>query len=239
VSLLVVRGLVVRMGALEILRGVDLELAAGEIVTVLGSNGVGKTTLMRAVSGVYRPAAGSIRFLGEEIAGLPSHAIVARGLAQAPEGRQIFGSMTVAENLRLGAAVTRGAERAGTLERVLALFPVLRERWQQRAGSLSGGEQQMLCIGRALMAQPKLLLMDEPSLGLAPKLVRQVFDLIRAIRAAGTPVLLVEQNAKAALAVADRAYVMEGGRIVLAGEASALAEDPRVRAAYLGGHVAA
>lgn len=238
-SLLVVRGLVVRMGALEILRGVDLELAAGEIVTVLGSNGVGKTTLMRAVSGVYRPAAGSIRFLGEEIAGLPSHAIVARGLAQAPEGRQIFGSMTVAENLRLGAAVTRGAERAGTLERVLALFPVLRERWQQRAGSLSGGEQQMLCIGRALMAQPKLLLMDEPSLGLAPKLVRQVFDLIRAIRAAGTPVLLVEQNAKAALAVADRAYVMEGGRIVLAGEASALAEDPRVRAAYLGGHVAA
>lgn len=238
-SLLAVRGLVVRMGALEILRGVDLDLAPGEIVTVLGSNGVGKTTLMRAISGVYRPAKGSIRFAGEEIAGLPSHAIVARGLAQAPEGRQIFGAMTVAENLRLGAAVTRAADRAATLDRVLALFPVLRERYHQRAGSLSGGEQQMLCIGRALMAQPKLLLMDEPSLGLAPKLVRQVFDLIRTIRAAGTPVLLVEQNAKAALAVADRAYVMDGGRIVLAGEAAALAEDPRVRAAYLGGHVGA
>nr|WP_114377684.1 ABC transporter ATP-binding protein [Elioraea thermophila] len=227
------------MGAFEILRGVDLDLAPGEIVTVLGSNGVGKTTLMRAISGVYRPAKGSIRFAGEEIAGLPSHAIVARGLAQAPEGRQIFGAMTVAENLRLGAAVTRAADRAATLDRVLALFPVLRERYHQRAGSLSGGEQQMLCIGRALMAQPKLLLMDEPSLGLAPKLVRQVFDLIRTIRAAGTPVLLVEQNAKAALAVADRAYVMDGGRIVLAGEAAALAEDPRVRAAYLGGHVGA
>lgn len=238
-SLLAVRGLLVRMGALEILRGVDLDLGPGEIVTVLGSNGVGKTTLMRAISGVYRPAGGSIRFAGEEIAGLPSHAIVARGLAQAPEGRQIFGAMTVAENLRLGAAVTRAADRAATLDRVLALFPVLRERYHQRAGSLSGGEQQMLCIGRALMSQPRLLLMDEPSLGLAPKLVRQVFDLIRTIRAAGTPVLLVEQNAKAALAVADRAYVMDGGRIVLAGEAAALAEDPRVRAAYLGGHVGA
>ncbi len=236
-SLLAVRGLVVRMGALEILRGVDLDLAAGEIVTVLGSNGVGKTTLMRAISGVYRPARGSIQFAGEEIAGLASHAIVARGIAQAPEGRQIFGAMTVAENLRLGAAVTRGADRAASLDRVLSLFPVLRERYHQRAGSLSGGEQQMLCIGRALMAQPKLLLMDEPSLGLAPKLVRQVFGLIAAIRAAGTPVLLVEQNAKAALAIADRAYVMDGGRIVLAGEAAALARDPRVRAAYLGGHV--
>lgn len=238
-SLLAVRGLVVRMGALEILRGVDLDLGPGEIVTVLGSNGVGKTTLMRAISGVYRPAGGSIRFGGEEIAGLPSHAIVARGLAQAPEGRQIFGAMTVAENLRLGAAVTRAADRAATLDRVLALFPVLRERYHQRAGSLSGGEQQMLCIGRALMAQPRLLLMDEPSLGLAPKLVRQVFDLIRTIRAGGTPVLLVEQNAKAALGVADRAYVMDGGRIVLSGEAAALAQDPRVRAAYLGGHVGA
>ncbi|MDW8443668.1 MAG: ATP-binding cassette domain-containing protein [Acetobacteraceae bacterium] len=154
-SLLEVRGLVVRMGALEILRGVDLDLGPGEIVTVLGSNGVGKTTLMRAISGVYRPASGSIRFGGEEIAGLPSHAIVARGLAQAPEGRQIFGAMTVAENLRLGAAVTRSTARGETLERVLTLFPVLRERYRQRAGSLSGGEQQMLCIGRALMAQPQ------------------------------------------------------------------------------------
>ncbi|MDW8442903.1 MAG: ABC transporter ATP-binding protein [Acetobacteraceae bacterium] len=217
----------------------DLDLGPGEIVTVLGSNGVGKTTLMRAISGVYRPAGDRSGSAARRSRGFLRTPSSPRGLAQAPEGRQIFGAMTVAENLRLGAAVTRAADRAATLDRVLALFPVLRERYHQRAGSLSGGEQQMLCIGRALMAQPRLLLMDEPSLGLAPKLVRQVFDLIRTIRAGGTPVLLVEQNAKAALGVADRAYVMDGGRIVLSGEAAALAQDPRVRAAYLGGHVGA
>ena len=164
--------------------------------------------------------------------------IVARGLAQAPEGRQIFPAMTVAENLRLGAVARRGGV-ASDLERIFALFPVLQDRIAQRAGSLSGGEQQMLCIGRALMARPKLLLLDEPSLGLAPMLVRRIFELVARIREDGTPILLVEQNARAALRVADLAHVMEGGRIVLSGPAAELAEDERVRAAYLGGHVAA
>jgi branched-chain amino acid transport system ATP-binding protein len=237
-SVLEVRGLEVTMGALKILRGVDLDVPAQGIVTVLGANGVGKTTLLRALSGIYTPSAGTIRFNGAPIGGLPSHAIVAAGLAQAPEGRQIFSAMTVLENLRLG-AVARGGDTASDLARVFDLFPVLQQRVAQRAGSLSGGEQQMLCVGRALMARPKLLLLDEPSLGLAPKLVRQIFDLVVAIRDAGTPILLVEQNARAALRVADTAHVMEGGRIVLSGTAAELAADERVRAAYLGGHVAA
>ena len=234
--MLEVRGLEVAMGPLKILHGIDLDVAPRGIVTVLGANGVGKTTLLRALSGIYAPSAGSIRFDGASIGGLASHAIVARGLAQAPEGRQIFAAMTVLENLRLG-AVARGGPADSDLARVFGLFPVLKARIAQRAGSLSGGEQQMLCVGRALMARPKLLLMDEPSLGLAPKLVRQIFDLVLAIRDAGTPILLVEQNARAALRVADMAHVMEGGRIVLSGPASELAADERVRAAYLGGHV--
>lgn len=234
--MLEVRGLEVAMGPLKILHGIDLDVAPRGIVTVLGANGVGKTTLLRALSGIYAPSAGSIRFDGASIGGLASHAIVARGLAQAPEGRQIFAAMTVLENLRLG-AVARGGPAEADLERVFGLFPVLKARISQRAGSLSGGEQQMLCVGRALMARPKLLLMDEPSLGLAPKLVRQIFDLVLAIRDAGTPILLVEQNARAALRVADTAHVMEGGRIVLSGPAAELAADERVRAAYLGGHV--
>jgi branched-chain amino acid transport system ATP-binding protein len=232
-TVLEVKDLVVRMGPQTILSGVSLHVPEGGIVTVLGSNGVGKTTLMRTLSGVYRATSGSITLRGEDITALPSHAIVARGLAQAPEGRQIFGAMTVAENLRLGAI---GEMDQALLERVLTLFPILRDRYRQRAGSLSGGEQQMLCVGRAMMARPKLLLMDEPSLGLAPKLVKQIFDLVATIRADGTPVLLVEQNARAALRVADHAYVMDGGRIVLEGAARALAEDERVKAAYLGGH---
>jgi branched-chain amino acid transport system ATP-binding protein len=237
-NVLEVRGLAVAMGALTILRGVELDVPAGGIVTVLGANGVGKTTLMRAISGVYAPSAGSVRLLGEEVAGLPSHAIVARGIAQAPEGRQVFSGMTVMENLRLG-AVARSGGITDDLDRIFALFPVLRERQRQKAGSLSGGEQQMLTIGRALMARPRLLLLDEPSLGLAPMLVRRIFELVAQIRAAGTPILLVEQNARAALRVADTAHVMEGGRIVLSGPAAELAADERVRAAYLGGHVAA
>lgn len=232
-AILEVKDLVMRMGAQTILGGVSLTVPEGGIVTVLGSNGVGKTTLMRALSGVYRATSGTIRLMGEDITGLPSHAIVRRGLAQAPEGRQIFGAMTVAENLRLGAT---GDADAALLERILTLFPILRERYRQRAGSLSGGEQQMLCVGRAMMARPRLLLMDEPSLGLAPKLVKQIFDLVATIRAEGTPVLLVEQNARAALRVADYAYVMDGGRIVLEGPARELAQDERVKAAYLGGH---
>lgn len=232
-AILTVSDLVVRMGPQTILSGVSLTVPEGGIVTVLGSNGVGKTTLMRTLSGVYRATSGTITLKGEDITALASHAIVARGLAQAPEGRQIFGAMTVAENLRLGAI---GTVDAALLERILALFPILRERYRQRAGSLSGGEQQMLCVGRAMMARPTLLLMDEPSLGLAPKLVKQIFDLVATIRADGTPVLLVEQNARAALRVADYAYVMDGGRIVLEGPARELAQDERVKAAYLGGH---
>jgi branched-chain amino acid transport system ATP-binding protein len=236
-NVLEVESLVVRMGQQTILSGVSLVVPEGGIVSVLGSNGVGKTTLMRAISGIYRAASGSVRFLGNEIVRWPPHRIVAAGLAQAPEGRQIFSSMTVDENLRLGAGPRSGAAAAGDLARVFGLFPVLQDRLAQKAGSLSGGEQQMLCVARALMAQPKLLLMDEPSLGLAPKLVRQIFDLIATIRAAGTAILLVEQNAKAALRVADTAHVMESGRIVLSGPAAALATDERIRSAYLGGHI--
>jgi branched-chain amino acid transport system ATP-binding protein len=237
VNVLEVESLVVRMGQQTILSGVSLVVPAGGIVSVLGSNGVGKTTLMRAISGIYRAASGSVRFLGEDIVRWPPHRIVAAGLAQAPEGRQIFSNMTVDENLRLGAGPRAGAAAAADLARVFGLFPVLQERLAQKAGSLSGGEQQMLCVARALMAQPKLLLMDEPSLGLAPKLVRQIFDLIATIRAAGTAILLVEQNARAALRVADTAHVMESGRIVLSGAAKELASDERIRSAYLGGHM--
>ena len=231
-----VTDLVVRMGEQTILSGVSIEVGQGGIVSVLGSNGVGKTTLMRAISGVYRVASGRIEFEGRDITNLAAHKIVAAGLAQAPEGRQIFSSMTVEENLRLGAGQRMAAEYGQDRARILAMFPVLADRIAQKAGSMSGGEQQMLCVARALMSRPKLLLMDEPSLGLGPKIVRQIFDLARDIRAAGTAVLLVEQNARAALRVADYAYVLDGGRVALAGEAKALASDPRVRAAYLGGH---
>ena len=236
-NVLEVESLVVRIGQQTILSGVSLVVPEGGIVSVLGSNGVGKTTLMRAISGIYRAASGSVRFLGDDIVRWPPHRIVAAGLAQAPEGRQIFSNMTVDENLRLGAGPRSGAVAAGDFARVFGLFPVLQDRLAQKAGSLSGGEQQMLCVARALMAHPKLLLMDEPSLGLAPKLVRQIFDLIAAIRAAGTAILLVEQNAKAALRVADTAHVMESGRIVLSGPAAELATDERIRSAYLGGHI--
>ena len=231
-----VTDLVVRMGEQTILSDVSIEVRRGGIVSVLGSNGVGKTTLMRAISGVYRVTSGRIEFEGRDITNLPAHKIVAGGLAQAPEGRQIFSSMSVEENLRLGAGRRPQAEYAQDRERILAMFPVLAQRIGQKAGSMSGGEQQMLCVARALMSRPKLLLMDEPSLGLGPKVVRQIFDLARDIRAAGTSVLLVEQNARAALRVADFAYVLDGGRIALSGAASALANDARVRAAYLGGH---
>ena len=232
-NVLEVDNLSVAMGAQEILRGVSLAVGADEIVAVLGSNGVGKTTLMRAVSGIYPVRSGAIRFMGENIAGRRAHEIVARGLLQAPEGRQIFATMSVRENLVLGG----GDKGLKALDEILRLFPVLGERLGQKAGSLSGGEQQMLTIARALMRRPRLLLLDEPSLGLAPKLVRRIFDLVSEIRARGVPILLVEQNARAALAVADRAYVMEGGRIALAGPARELAADPRILEAYLGGHV--
>lgn len=235
-NVLEIKGLQVRMGEQTILQDVSLHVPNGGIVTVLGSNGVGKTTLMRAVSGVYRSTAGSIHFDGSDISHWPSHRIVAAGLAQAPEGRQIFSSMTVAENLRIGAVGLSAEAQAEEQEKQLARFPILRERYRQQAGTLSGGEQQMLCIARALMCRPKLLLMDEPSLGLAPKVVRAIFDLIGLIRTEGHSVLLVEQNARAALRVADYAYVMDGGRIAIEGSSTELANDARVRAAYLGGH---
>ncbi len=237
-NLIEIKDLHVRMGEQTILNGVSLHVPSGGIVTVLGSNGVGKTTLMRAVSGVYRSTSGSILFDGADITNWPSHRIVAAGLAQAPEGRQIFSSMTIAENLRIGGVGLTPQEVAEEEEKQLQRFSILRDRYRQKAGTLSGGEQQMLCIARALMCRPKLLLMDEPSLGLAPKIVRQIFDLISLIRSEGHSVLLVEQNARAALRVADYAYVMDGGRIAIEGSSADLANDARVRAAYLGGHAA-
>jgi branched-chain amino acid transport system ATP-binding protein len=228
-------GLVLPIGGQTILHGVDIEVPARGIVCILGSNGVGKTTLLRTIGGIYRNAQGDIKVDGRSIINLPSHRIVRAGVSQAPEGRHIFGSMTVEENLRIGASSRPAAEIAPTLARVFALFPILRERVRQKAGSLSGGEQQMLCIGRALMAQPKLLLMDEPSLGLAPMVVRAIFDLIGEIRRSGTAILLVEQNARAALRVADHAYVMSEGRILMGGTPAELQADDRIAAAYLGG----
>ncbi len=232
-SLLEVRDLTVAMGVQEILHGIDLDVPDRGIVAVLGSNGVGKTTLMRAISGIYKPKSGTIRFKGEDISKLKSHEIVARGLLQAPEGRQIFSSMSVRENLVIGGGPHGLSER----DRVLALFPKLGERMSQIAGSLSGGEQQMLCIARALMAKPSILLLDEPSLGLAPKFVKGIFDLVSQIREEGLSILIVEQNAKAALRIADRAAVMDDGRILLEGPADELSNDPRIVEAYLGGHV--
>ena len=234
--LLRVSHLGVRIGQQTILHDVSIEVPQSGIVSVLGSNGVGKTTLMRALSGVYKTTSGQVMFEGRDITNRPPHEIVAGGLAQAPEGRQIFSAMTVLENLKLGAGKRPASAFAHDLDRMLTRFPRLKERIGQKAGSMSGGEQQMLCIARALMSRPRLLLMDEPSMGLAPIVVRQVFELVRDIRAEGTGVLLVEQNARAALRVADTAYVMDSGRIVLEGDAASMAKDPRVGAAYLGGH---
>jgi len=234
-AILRVQDVDVRMGAHQILRGVTLDVRDTAVVAVLGSNGVGKTSLMRAISGIYRCAAGTITFADAPIANLKSHRIVRLGLVRAPEGRMIFGALTVRENLVLGACSTRGNDMAAQFDYVLSLFPPLADRLRQKAGSLSGGEQQMLCIGRALMAKPKLLLLDEPSLGLAPLMVQLIFDLVGRIRTEGTAILLVEQNARAALKVADYGYVMEGGRIVLEGSAGDLSADERVQSAYLGG----
>ena len=234
-DLLHIEGLTVPIGAQVVLHDVSLRVKQGQIVCLLGSNGVGKTTLMRTISGIYRNGSGSIRFDGSEILNQPTHRIVAAGIAQAPEGRHIFAAMTVGDNLRVGASRRPSSEVAASIERILSLFPVLKDRRRQLAGSLSGGEQQMLCIGRALMASPRLLLLDEPSLGLAPLVVRSIFGLIGRIHASGTSILMVEQNARAALAVSDHAYLMEGGRIVLQGPAEVVARTDRVVVSYLGG----
>jgi branched-chain amino acid transport system ATP-binding protein len=225
----------VRIGTQQILRGVTLDVPNRGVVAVIGSNGVGKTSLMRAISGVYRCSSGSIVFADTPIANLKAHRIVRLGLVQAPEGRMIFGAMSVRENLVLGAVSLPSGEVSSQFDYVLSVFPALAGRLRQKAGSLSGGEQQMLCIGRALMAKPKLLLLDEPSLGLAPLVVQQIFELIARIRGEGTAILLVEQNARAALKIADYGYVIEGGRIVLEGCPGNLSADERVQSAYLGG----
>jgi len=232
-----VRGLKVRYGNVEALHGIDLMVAPGEIVTILGANGAGKSTTLRAISGLLRPAAGEIRYQGRPAHAIPVHELVRLGIAHAPEGRHLFGTLTVAENLMLGAFTRSDREAiAQTEEWVLKLFPVLRDRRQQLAGTLSGGEQQMLAIARALMANPRLLLLDEPSLGLAPLLVRTIFRTIREINATrGVTIVLVEQNARAALRLAHRGYVLEVGRVVLADAAAELAANPRVQRAYLGG----
>ncbi len=231
-----VEGLQVAYGRTRVLHGITLQVGAGQAVCLIGANGAGKTTTMRAISGLVRPQAGRIRFGADDITGHPAHRIAAAGLRQVPEGRQCFAELTVAENLLLGAYLVPGRiEIARRQEAVLARFPRLRERLGQAAGSMSGGEQQMLAIGRALMGSPRLLLLDEPSMGLAPLFVEEIFAIIAALKADGTTILLVEQNASAALEVSDHAYVLETGRIVLSGPAAEVAQDPAVAAAYLGG----
>jgi branched-chain amino acid transport system ATP-binding protein len=223
-------------GAIQAVKGISLEVRERELVAIVGANGAGKTTTLRTISGIYRPTTGSITFEGRNLAALPSHEIVALGISQAPEGRQIFGSLSVRDNLMLGA--TRRADRAGItqeLDYLVSLFPVLGDRMNQSGGTLSGGEQQMLAIARALMAKPRLLLRDEPSLGLAPMLVNRIFAVISRLKETGVTILLVEQNARKALEIADRAYVMETGRVILAGDARELAANPEIEKAYLGG----
>ncbi|HET8568372.1 MAG TPA: ABC transporter ATP-binding protein [Candidatus Limnocylindria bacterium] len=221
-------------GNIQALKGITIAVDKGEIVTLIGSNGAGKTTTLRTIAGVMRPRRGSLTFDGGDLTKVPAHKVVDLGIAHAPEGRRIFPRMTVRENLELGAYARRGADLRPDFDRVFTLFPRLRERIAQRAGTLSGGEQQMLAIGRALMAHPKVLLLDEPSMGLAPVLVELVFSTIKDINQQGTTVLLVEQNAHMALGIADRGYVLQTGRVVLADTAKALAANEMVRKAYLG-----
>ena len=234
-ALLELRGLTVGYGAVRALHGIDLRVDRGEIVTLIGCNGAGKSTTLRAISGLLRPTAGTISFDGEAIGGVAPHLLVRRGIAHCPEGRGVFPQLTVEENLDLGAYVRHDrAAVKGDLEKALELFPRLRERFRQMAGTLSGGEQQMLAMARAMLARPRLLLLDEPSLGLAPQVVQTIFKVIREINAGGTTVLLVEQNAHMALRAAHRAYVIEVGRIVMEGPAAELERSDAVRKAYLG-----
>jgi branched-chain amino acid transport system ATP-binding protein len=232
--MLEVRGLEVHYGGIAAVKGIDIEVHAGELVCLIGANGAGKTTTLKAIAAMVAPSRGEIRLRGESTAGLASFELVRRGLALVPEGRGVFGRLTVRENLEMGAYHRSDGEVGEDLEKVFALMPRLQERRNQTGGTLSGGEQQMLAIGRALMSRPKLLLLDEPSMGLAPLMMQKVFETIQAVAREGVTILLVEQNAKLALALARRAYVMESGCIVLAGEAGALLADRRVREAYLG-----
>lgn len=233
--LLALEGVRAGYGKIEVLKGISLEVNEGEIVTMIGANGAGKTTTLMTICGVLHVRAGRVVFGGQDITGLPAHELVRRGLVQSPEGRKIFPRLTVAENLEMGAFTRRDAAGvASDLERVFVLFPILKERMHQPGGTLSGGEQQMLAVGRAIMARPKLLLLDEPSLGLAPLVVARIFEVIRELNGEGTTILLVEQNARMALKLAHRGYVMETGAITMADSAATLLSDSRVQSAYLG-----
>ena len=234
-EILKVENMNVYYGAIHAIKGISFHVDQGEVVTLIGANGAGKSTTLQTVSGLLRSRTGSIQFCGENISNVPSHKIVEKGLAQVPEGRRIFLQMSVEENLEMGAYTQSAAGVDADLEKVYAQFPRLKERRRLIAGTLSGGEQQMLAIGRALMSHPRLLMLDEPSMGLAPILVEQIFDIIRQLHKEGTTILLVEQNAQMALSVADRAYVMETGKITLSGTGAELAASDEVKKAYLGG----
>ena len=234
-AMLAVNDIHVYYGSIHAVKGVSLEVNEGEIVTLIGANGAGKSTVLNTISGLLHPRGGSVTFMGQDLKGVPPHKLVARGMAQVPEGRRIFLQMTVEENLQMGAYTRSGAGIDQDLEKVYTYFPRLMERRRQIAGTLSGGEQQMLAMGRALMSRPKLLMLDEPSMGLAPILVEQIFEIIRTLHKAGTTILLVEQNAQAALSIADRGYVLETGRIVTSGTGQELLASPEIKRAYLGG----
>ena len=234
-ALLSVSNLEVSYGNITALRGIDLEVRKGEIVTLIGANGAGKTTTLRTISGLLKPRGGEVPYDGRNITGTKPHVIAAMGVSHVPEGRGIFANLTVSDNLELGAYLRKDKVQQSEYERIFALFPVLKERIKQSAGTLSGGEQQMLAISRALMSKPKILLLDEPSLGLAPQMVQTIFRVIKEINAEGTPILLVEQNAHMALVTANRGYVMETGRIVLTDDTKAMLKSDRIKKAYLGG----
>ena len=234
--MLQVNNLVVRYGGITAVDGISLQIDQHETVALIGANGAGKTTTLHAISGLLKAAGGQILFQGEDITKTPAEAVVARGVIQVPEGRQVFSKLTIEENLKLGAYLQKDKEKIrDTYEKVMTLFPILRERRRQAAGTLSGGEQQMLAMGRALMSRPKLLMLDEPSMGLAPILVEQIFKIIQTLHEAGTTILLVEQNAQAALSIADRGYVLETGKIVTSGTGTELLASPEIKKAYLGG----
>jgi len=233
--LLALEGLEVAYGGIQAVRGIDLVVGKGELVCVIGANGAGKTTTLKGITGLQPVSGGTVRYEGEDVTGAPAFQLVRRGLAMVPEGRGVFGGLTIEENLAMGAYTRKDRDGIrADIERVFALFPRLKERRRQTAGTLSGGEQQMLAMGRAMMSRPRLLLLDEPSMGLAPLMVQKVFETILAVSGEGVTILLIEQNAKLALEVSHRGYVMESGEVTLAGEAKALLHDPKIRAAYLG-----
>jgi branched-chain amino acid transport system ATP-binding protein len=233
--MLILNNVSVSYGAIEALRGISMRVEKGEVVTLIGANGAGKTTTLRTITGLLEPTEGSVTFEGEDISGKATHKLVARGISMSPEGRGVFANLSVRENLNMGAYLQKNrAQIAGDLKKVFEMFGRLKERENQKAGTLSGGEQQMLAMGRALMSRPRLLLLDEPSLGLAPLVVHTIFEAIDSIRSEGTTILLVEQNAHAALHHSDRAYVLETGEITMEGNSKELANDPRIKEAYLG-----